>query len=224
MSIRGTALVFDVNETLLDLSSLRPPIERTLGDASLLGMWFGQMLELSFTGIATGIYLDFPSAQRAALRMLARRLERRLAEADVEAVVEAMNHLSPHPDVPSGLRLLKEAGVRLASLTNSPLAVARAQLANAGIVSLFQEVLSADEVRRLKPAPEPYLLAADRLGVQPSAMTLVAAHAWDVSGALAAGCHAVFLARPGRVPSPAGTQPDLVVSNLIELAARLSEP
>jgi len=43
---------------------------------------------------------------------------------------------------------------------------------------------------------------------------LVAAHSWDVSGALSAGCHAAFVARPGMVLSPIGRQPDIVGADL----------
>jgi 2-haloacid dehalogenase len=50
---------------------------------------------------------------------------------------------------------------------------------------------------------------------------LVAAHAWDVSGALAAGCAAAFVARPGKVPSPLGPQPDIVGADLAEVAAMI---
>jgi 2-haloacid dehalogenase len=47
---------------------------------------------------------------------------------------------------------------------------------------------------------------------------LVAAHAWDVSGALAAGARAAFVARPGMVLSPLGAAPDIVGSDLAEVA------
>jgi 2-haloacid dehalogenase len=99
--------------------------------------------------------------------------------------------------------------------------VVRDQLAYAGLSDLVDDVLSADEVRQLKPGPKPYHLVAERIGVDISAVRLVAAHAWDVSGALAAGARAAFVARPGMVPSPLGAQPDIVVEDLRELADRL---
>jgi 2-haloacid dehalogenase len=111
--------------------------------------------------------------------------------------------------------------VRLATLTNSTTAVAEAQLTNAGIRHLFEQSLSADTVGRLKPAPEPYRHAAERLAVPIGDVLLVAAHAWDVAGAMAAGARAAFVARPGMVPDPRGRPPDLVVRDLGELAERL---
>jgi 2-haloacid dehalogenase len=113
------------------------------------------------------------------------------------------------------------AGVRrqrLASLTNSTEQVARAQLEHAGLLEAFEMVLSADTVRRLKPAPEPYLMAAERLGVAVGEVRLIAAHAWDVAGAARAGCATAFVARPGKVLDPLVERPEIVGADLVEVA------
>jgi len=210
-------LAFDVNETLLDLSALDPLFERVFG-ASLRGQWFSLMLQVAFVGGLTGRYVDFTTAQHAGLRMLAEREEQALADADAEEIVDAMRRLPPHADVRPALERLRRAGLRLVALTNSPQAVVSAQLENAGLSDLFEGVLSADEVRALKPAPEPYRLVAERCGCDLAAVRLVAAHGWDVAGALAAGCAAAFVGRPGAVLNPLGAQPDIVGRDLAEVA------
>ena len=116
------------------------------------------------------------------------------------------------------LRRLRDAGLRLASLTNSTEQVARAQLEHAGLLDAFELVLSADTVRRLKPAPEPYLMAAERLGVAVGDVRLIAAHAWDVAGAARAGCATAFVARPGKVLDPLVERPEIIGANLAEVA------
>jgi 2-haloacid dehalogenase len=93
----------------------------------------------------------------------------------------------------------------------------REQLEHAGLAGFFDPMLSVEEVRRYKPAPEPYLLAAERLGVEPPAMRMVAAHDWDVWGATRAGCAAAFVAR-GDVPFALGEPPDIVGPNLTAVA------
>lgn len=211
-------LAFDVNETLLDLRALDPLFERALGAASLRPMWFAQMLQLAFVGVITGNYLSFTEAQHAALSMLATRAGRVIDAATSDEIVGAMDHLPPYPEVRAALVRLRDSGVGMAALTNSVHAVAEAQLTNAGIRDCFDQVLSADDVRRLKPSSEPYRLVADRFGTSVGSVRLVAAHAWDVSGALAAGCHAAFVARPGMVPSPIGAQPDVIGVDMREVA------
>ena len=218
-----TVLAFDVNETLLDLAELDPVFDAVLGDAALRPQWFSTMLQLSFVGGLTGTYVDFTSAQRAALRMTAARAGRPVSDQDVDDVVGVMSRLPAHGEVPAALQQLRSAGFRLTALTNSVLDVARAQLTHAGLIGLFDAVHSADEVQALKPAAAPYRMVAERSGVPIGDVCLVAAHAWDVSGALAAGCHAVFVARSGVVPSPLGPQPDLVCADLTEVAAAVPE-
>ena len=109
----------------------------------------------------------------------------------------------------------------MVSLTNSPLDVAQDQLRFAGLTDAFEHIISADEVQQLKPGPRPYHLVAERAGVPIEGVRLVAAHTWDVSGALAAGAQAAFVARPGAILSPIGAQPDIIGRDIAEVADRL---
>lgn len=209
-----TVIAFDVNETLLDLRALDAGFDELLGSAALRAQWFAQMLQLSFVGGLTGDYVDFSTAQRAALDMLARRHGRDITTDQAAQLVSRMSSLPPHPEVGGALRMLRGTALKTVALTNSVATVAEAQLANAGIRDYFDDVISADTVRRLKPAPEPYRAVATAFDVEISEVRLVAAHSWDVSGALSAGCKAAFVARPGMVLSPIGRQPDIIGADL----------
>jgi 2-haloacid dehalogenase len=214
-------LAFDVNETLLDLGVLDGLFEDAFGDAALRQQWFAQMLQLGFVGAITGRYVDFTSAQRAALAMVAERAGVAVGDAAAGAIVDRMRTLPPHPEVAGALTRLRDAGFRLAALTNSPLDVVRDQLRNAELEDRFAAALSADQVRALKPRREPYELVAETFGVELAGVRLVAAHAWDVAGALAAGCAAAFVARPGMVLSPLSPPPDIAGPDLGDVAERI---
>ncbi len=210
-----TALIaFDVNETLLDLRALDASFGDLLGSTALRAQWFAQMLQLAFVGGLTGEYVDFSTAQHAALHMLAERHGRDVTADQATQLVDRMSSLPPHPEVSGALRILRETSLKTVALTNSVASVAEAQLINAGIRDYFDHVISADTVKRLKPAPEPYQAVASALDVAISEVRLVAAHSWDISGALSAGCKAAFVARPGMVLSPIGRQPDIVGTDL----------
>jgi 2-haloacid dehalogenase len=213
--------VFDVNETLLDIGSLDPLFERAFGDAGVRRSWFLQVLQSAFVATITDTYSAFGAIGGAALEMTAEREGARLSEEDRRAILGGMRELPPHPEVPAALDLLRDAGLRLAALTNNTAEVAEAQLENAGLSGRFEKVLSADAVRRLKPAPEPYRAAAEALGVGTAGVRLVAAHAWDVAGAMRAGCAAAFVARPGMVLDPLAEPPDVVGADLSEVAASI---
>jgi 2-haloacid dehalogenase len=217
----ASVIAFDVNETLLDLGALDAPFEALLGDAVLRPQWFAQMLQVAFVGGLTGQYVDFTTAQRAALAMLSEREGVPLTEDDIDGLVALMSSLPPHPEVPGALAALGDTSLRLVALTNSVQAVAEAQLASAGLDGYFEAIMSADEVAHLKPAPQPYLAVAERFDVPIGEIRLVAAHYWDVAGALSAGCQAAFVARPGMVLSPLGRRPGIVGSDLASVAGQI---
>jgi 2-haloacid dehalogenase len=215
--------VFDVNETLLDLGALDPHFERIFGDAGLRRAWFGQLLQSALVATVTDAYSDFGKIGGAALEMTAERQGVTLSVEDKRQILGGMRELPPHPEVAESLSRLRDAGLRLATLTNSTQQVAEAQMENSGLRGYFEQLLSADTVRRLKPAPEPYRMAAQTLGVDVGEIRLVAAHAWDVAGALRAGCAAAFVARPGMVLDPLVERPDVVGADLREVADRILE-
>jgi 2-haloacid dehalogenase len=214
-------IVFDVNETLLDLTALDLPFERVFGRPGVRREWFAQFLQSAFVSTITDSYTDFGTIGRAALDMTAQRDGVELAVEDRDAILGTMRQLPPHPEVPAALERLREAGLRLAALTNSTEAVATAQLTNAGLAPLFERIISADAARRLKPAREAYEAAAAELGVKVGETRLVAAHAWDIAGALRAGAVAAFVARPGMVLDPLVQAPDVIGADLAEVAEQI---
>jgi haloacid dehalogenase-like hydrolase len=94
--------------------------------------------------------------------------------------------LPAHPDVSDSLQTMRDTGLRLVTLTNSAPAAVQQQLANAGLTLFFERSFSVDAVRRFKPAAEAYRSVADLLGLPVDRLRLVAAHAWDIVGALRA--------------------------------------
>jgi 2-haloacid dehalogenase len=208
--------VFDVNETLLDLAALDPLFERVFGDAAVRRLWFNQMLQSAFVGTITDAYATFGEAAGAALEMTEERLGVEVPEDDRQEILGGLRTLPPHPEVPDSLDRLRNTGFRLATLTNSTQEVAEAQIENAGLADRFEQILSADTAKRLKPAPAPYRMAARALEIPERRMRLVAAHAWDVAGAQRAGCAAAFVAR--QPFDPLVERPDVVGADLAEVA------
>jgi 2-haloacid dehalogenase len=220
-------IAFDVNETLLDLRPLDALFEEAFGNAALRQQWFARMLQVAFVGGLTERYVDFTTAQHAALAMTARLQGAELADDDAQRIVDGMRALPAHQDVPDALARLKQEGFTLTTLTNSPLDVARDQMRHAGLADHFDATLSADQVRALKPRREAYWLVASTFGVPLAEVRLVAAHGWDVTGALAAGCAAAFVARPGQAVIPIGEQPDIVgddVAAVVDLIVARDRP
>ncbi len=214
-------LAFDVNETLLDLKALDPHFERIFGDGSVRALWFNQFIQSALVTIVTDTYTPFGQIGMAALDMMAARRGITLKEEDKQDIAQTLSNLPPHAEVRANLQRLKDAGIRLTALTNSTLQVAETQLTHAGLRDLFEQVFSADEVKRLKPAPEPYRMTAERMGVSIQQVRLVAAHAWDIAGAMRAGCAGAFIARPGAVLDPLAPKADIIGADLQEVTEQI---
>jgi 2-haloacid dehalogenase len=216
-------LLFDVNETLLDLQVLDPVFERVFGDASVRRQWFGLVLRNAMATTITGDYADFLSVGAASLEMVSRQHGVVLDEEDRHEIREKMGNLPPHGDVLDNLERLHDAGFRMAALTNSPLEAAKRQLGHAGISPLFDEIMSVEATRKFKPAHEVYEHAANTLGVPTAEIRMVAAHDWDIAGAMRAGCAGAYLLRPGMVLNPLYPAPDIAEPDLGLLAKRIVE-
>ena len=220
-SDRHRIIVLDVNETLLDIAVLAPHFQRVFGGADVLREWFSILLLYSNVANVTAQYTEFGRIAGAALDMVASARGTQLSGQDRDAVLGLMRSLPAHADVRPGLERLRKAGFRLVTLTNSAPAVVAEQIKNAELSDLIERSFSVDAVKRFKPAPEPYQYVARELGVTTANLRLVAAHAWDVLGALHAGCAAAFLARPGKVLYPLGPQPDIAEPDLPAIAERV---
>jgi 2-haloacid dehalogenase len=220
-SVMPRVIVCDVNETLLEVGALRPHFERAFGDGRVLDEWFSTVLLYSEVATLAGPYSDFGSIGRAALDMVVASRGVTLSAEDRNRILQSMRTLPAHPDVREGLEIMRDAGLRLVTLTNNAEEVVEQQLANAGLAPLFADVFSVDRVKRFKPAAEAYQSVAQALGLPIQQLRLVAAHAWDIVGALRAGCAAAFVARPGKVLYPLGPQPDIVAPDFRAAARQI---
>lgn len=211
-------LVFDVNETLLDVRALEPGFRLVFGDAFAFREWFGLVLLYSEVTALSGPYFDFATLAEATLEMTASSRSLTLSRDDKSRILSGMLSLPAHPEVPTALQLLRDAGFRLVALTNSSQPMVDKQLAHAGLSPFFERVYSVDRVRRYKPAPEPYRMVAEDQGTAPNGLRMIAAHAWDILGAMQAGYAAAFVARPGKLLFPLVRKPDIVGADLKAVA------
>jgi 2-haloacid dehalogenase len=216
-------LLFDVNETLLDIAPLKKSIDNILLSPHAADLWFTAMLQHALVMTVSEQYAAFPDIGAATLQMLARNSDIALSSKDAKEALSIMRTLLPHADVKPALERLKGTKIRMATLTNSSQAGVRAQMEHAGLDGFFERQLSVESVGRFKPHASVYAWAAGEMGVEPGECMLVAAHGWDVAGAKWAGMQAAFIARQGQQKFPLAPAPDIDVSDLGALAGNLSE-
>ena len=222
-SVRPSILVFDVNETLLDIEAIAPLFARVFGDSQVLREWFGQLVLYSGVVTLSGVYENFFVLGQGVLRMLGDIHKVDIHSSDIDELRTRMLNMPAHPDVPEGLCLLNNAGFRLVTLTNSPPHPKGSPLERAGIAHFFEREFSVDAVRQFKPAPKVYQMVASMLDAPLGSICMVAAHVWDTIGAQSAGYSAALLTRSGNAPLMVEglPQPDCIAGNLPELARQL---
>ncbi|OBF88034.1 haloacid dehalogenase, type II [Mycobacterium sp. 852002-51163_SCH5372311] len=224
MRARPSVLVFDVNETLVDILWIAPLFGELFGDERVLREWFGQLVTYSMTATLVEHYADFFTLGEGVLRMLGSIHQVEIDDDDVARLGELMRTMPAHPDVVDGLKALRDNGFRLATLTNSPRRPGvPTALENAGLAGYFEHQLSVDDCRSFKPSPAVYRHACLALDVAPTECMMVAAHVWDTLGAQAVGFSSALITRSGNAPLPVDAlpQPTLVASDLRELAGKL---
>lgn len=220
---RPQALIFDVNETLLDLTSLRQVLADALGGGERLAEWFFRLLHGSLVANSTDSFRSFETIAIEALRAVAERQSIELADGRADELVAGFRSLPPHPDVPEALERLGR-NFRLIALSNGSPTGIPAQLTNAGIIDHFEMVVSVHEAGRFKPDPAPYNVALQRMGVGPQDALMVAAHDWDIIGARAVGIPGAFIERPGVVWTIPHDVAEIVVPDISALASELGVP
>jgi 2-haloacid dehalogenase len=220
-SQRRHILVLDVIETMLDINALEPQFVRAFGDGGVLKEWFSNLLLYSNVATVAGPYADFGTLAGAVLDMTAAAHGTMLPADDRARILQGTLMLPPHPDVKAGLQRLKADGFRLVTLTNSAPATVAQQLKNAGLADFFERSFSVDAVKKFKPSAETYQYVARELGVMPADLRMIAAHAWDVVGAMRAGCTAAFVSRRDHALFPLGPRPDITGADLGAVAERI---
>ncbi|MFJ8781827.1 haloacid dehalogenase type II [Streptomyces sp. NPDC102476] len=217
-------LVFDVNETLTDMSPLADRLTDIGLPGSLLPAWFAGVLRDGIALTLAGGRTDFATVARDAL--LDRLARERPGEPDPEAaaqhVLGALPELPLHADVPEGVRALHASGHRLITLTNGSADTSRAVLERAGVADCFEAHLDVQGAGgRWKPSSAAYAHALSAADVRPGAAMLVAVHPWDIDGAARAGLRTAWLRRTP-VPYPSAQRPaDRQATGVDDLARQL---
>jgi 2-haloacid dehalogenase len=200
------AVAFDAMGTLFRLRPLRDRLRGLGAPDPALEAWFGRLLHSAASLTLAGDFRPFAELAETSLRTAL--AQQGLEESRTAEVLEGFAELPPYEDAENALAKASEAGLTVALLTNGGEANTRRLLERAGLDRYVHAAISVDEVRKYKPAPEPYQHAANRLGFEPSDVCLIAAHGWDVLGARNAGLQGVWINRlerrwPFPVPEPA---------------------
>lgn len=202
MEKNPTLLIFDVNETLLDMTPIKTAINENFKSEQASALWFTKLLYYSLAESVTGEYRDFGEVGTATLKMTAQQLSRKISEEKIKEIVGKMKKLKPHAEVKQALEELKQAGYKMVVLTNGGHKTVEEQLSFAGISQFFENKYSVEAVKKFKPHPDPYNYVLEQENTAAANALMIAAHGWDILGAGRAGLQTGFISRPGKFQYP----------------------
>lgn len=222
VSTRPT-VVFDVLGTLVDQTG---SMERHVAETAVLDggaaaevtrRWLGYVADQERAVVEGG--RPFAPSHELDREALAGLVRDGLLHPDAAArLADASEWLRPWPDTVAGLDLLA-ADVTVLGLSNASRRVLTGLSTNAGL--RWHQALSAQDAGTYKPGPAVYELALDTAPTGSSTPIMVAAHAWDLRAAAAAGMRTAYVPRADGDPPAPGDTFDLHATSLLDLHAQL---
>jgi 2-haloacid dehalogenase len=219
------ALGFDVYGTLVDPLAMHAHLRDLAGERAteLATTWRTKQIEYAFRRSLMGAWEPFEACTAQALDYAVRSARLPLSPDGRQALLESYRRLPPFPDVATGLGELRRGGWRLFAFSNGSAPVVRDLLQHAGLLDVFEDVVSVAEVGIFKPHPSVYRHFAARAGSAPGEAWLVSSNPWDVVGAKGAGLRAAWVRRSEDACfDPWGGEPDLTVRDLLDLGRQLA--
>jgi 2-haloacid dehalogenase len=212
---RFKAVAFDYF-VLFNPDSIVADVERIFpGEGrEFTNLWRTRQFEYSWLRSITGRYVDFFTVTEDALVYAAHTMNLELTAEQKQHLLDAYLHLSPWPDAADGLRRLRESGVRVITIANFSPTMLRSNAEHAGMMGLFDALVSTDANHTYKPDPRAYRLGLDRLHVAKQDIVFAAFGGWDAAGAKSFGYPTVWVNRFDQPIEELGVRPDRTVRDL----------
>jgi 2-haloacid dehalogenase len=220
--LKPQLIIFDVYETLLDISEMGRRINVLTESKRGYTIWFELFMQYCFVNNSMDHFQDFMSIAKATLQMTGNKLGKIISETQADDVLQLLKHPPVFEEVPTALSQLRDEGYRVAALTNAPEKIVCDRMERTGLISYFEEVLSAEKARKYKPEKQVYQWAADKLHINTSEVLMVTTHIWDVAGAANAGMKTAWLQKGKQITDGLSPTPDLTCKTLIELVSMLT--
>ncbi len=214
-------ILFDVYETLLDMTEVEKKVNHLMDNRKGYALWFELFMQYCFVDNCTARFHNFAAIAKATMQMAASTLGEKIDDQQIHTVMELLKHLPVHEGVQQGLSVLHNHNFRIAALTNSPQETVLDRMERTGLISYFETVMSADQVKKYKPGLEVYEWACKKLKVSADEILMVSAHGWDLAGAANAGMQTAYMKQNKQMLYPLAPEPIFVCESITQLASMI---
>lgn len=216
---KGT-IAFDIIGTCFSLEKPRQSLIAMGAPTYALELWFAQTLRDAFALSYAGGYIPLKEVLAAELPRTMQMLGIAADKGQLESAIASFAELQLQPEARQAFQILQSAGWQMVALTNGSEESTRKLLASANVLDYFTQIYSCDAIAKTKPHPDVYAMPKqDAKGD----VWLVAAHAWDIQGAKAAGLKAAYITKQEKEYLSIYPQPDVIAEDLVTVASKLAE-
>ena len=207
--------------TIFDPRSIEAAVEDIFPDKGkeLAAAWRTRLFEYTWLRTLSRTYADFRQVSKDALRFVLKTANIELGPDARETLLDVFAHLKPYPDSIEALKAIRQAGLRLAYVSDLTPGLLKAITANAGASDLFEHFLSTDAVQAFKPDPRAYQMAEMAFGLPREAIVFAAFGGWDAAGAKSFGLRTFWVNRFNAPLEELGAKPDATGETLADLAS-----
>lgn len=221
--MKKEVILFDINETVLNLESLKPKFEVIFGSPDSLSLWFSKLLHASTVCIATGVRSTFSELANTTLKALAEYYGCKLSEEKRDELLLSFASLPAHKDIKGSLSRLRSSGFKIVAFSNSSIELISNQMKNSGLLNFFDQIISVEETGSFKPNKDVYAFVASVLNEPVDNLRLIATHDWDTHGALSVGLQAAYINRSGIEYNPLYIKPKIIMDTMDGIVDKIIE-
>ena len=213
------AIIFDAYGTLFDVNSAAEKCKNKIGNKwePFANFWRTTQLEYTWLRSLMKRHKDFWQITEDSLDKSIRAFN--IDPKMKDELLNLYKVLSPYPEVPETLKILKEKNFKLAILSNGTPSLLNQLVKSNNLDNLFDDLFSIEEVKIYKPDSKVYDLPIKKYEIKKNEVAFLSANTWDVSGAGNYGYNAIWVNRNNNIFDYLDYKPNNQIKSLTELTS-----
>lgn len=215
-------VIFDVNETMFSLANINYLFKNFGLPPNTSDLWFSNVLKEGFACSSYGSFSPFIDIGKNELKKLFLKFELKYKKTHFNFLHNELSKLNIHQDVGESIKIFHKHGLKIVTLTNGSKNNTLKLIKKNNLSKYISRCFSIDEIKLWKPNKKIYLHVCNEMGFSSSNAMMIAAHAWDISGAKNAGLKTAYITRYEKILGSIYPKPDIIAQDCLSITNRIN--
>lgn len=215
-------VIFDVNETMFSLANISYLFKNFGLPPNSSDLWFSNVLKEGFACSSYGSFSPFIDIGKNELKKLFLKFELKYKKTHFNFLHNELSKLIIHQDVGESIKIFHKHGLKIVTLTNGSKNNTLKLIKKNNLSKYISRCFSIDEIKLWKPNKKIYLHVCNEMGFSSSNAMMIAAHAWDISGAKNAGLKTAYITRYEKILGSIYPKPDIIAQDCLSITNRIN--